>query len=194
MSRHCQSIHVGLDRPAPERRLRRRVTLVITSKRKTRRRFRCMFCALFFGDGNLKQRFRCEFCALLLPSSSRGAAPSGSALLAPPRHGADSVGDSLAARASRAASVSIASSTTPLSHCVPSRTEEDDRQAAIDWHAVRHAADSSLTSSRASQASRLPLCSTVSSHWLACWLAAVEQIFLSPYPLTNPHTLTASTA
>ena len=37
MSRHCQSIHVGLDRPAPERRLRRRVTLVITSKRKTRR-------------------------------------------------------------------------------------------------------------------------------------------------------------
>ena len=89
---------------------------IITSKRKTRRRFRCMFCALFFGDGNLKQRFRCEFCALLLPSSSRGAAPSGSALLAPPRHGADSVGDSLAARASRAASVSIASSATPLSH------------------------------------------------------------------------------
>ena len=50
----------------------------ITSKEKPSRRVRCMFlCAI---PRRRKNDFGASFCALFLPSSSRGAAPSGSGL------------------------------------------------------------------------------------------------------------------
>ena len=107
---------------------------------------------------------------------------------------AHSVGDSLAARASRAASVSIASSATPLSHVfLLGQKRMIGKRPSIGTRSGTRLTPLSPAHEPRRHRAR-PLCSTVSSHWLACWLAAVEQIFLSPYLLTNPHTQTASTA